>query len=60
MLRYLIKERAAMYQGKKTRSQWSERKYKVILVDRDMMNNRFYILDGMSKKYNRHELLVVD
>ena len=45
---------------KETRSQWSERKYKVILVDRDMMNNRFYILDGMSKKYNRHELLVVD
>ena len=45
---------------KETRNQWSERKYKVILVDSDMMNNRYYILDGMSKKYNRHELLVVD
>jgi hypothetical protein len=45
---------------KETRSQWSERKYKVILVGRDMMNNRYYKLDGMSKKYNRHELLLVD
>ena len=58
MLRYLIKERATMYQG--TRSQWSERKYKVILVGRDMMNNRYYKLDGMSRIYNRHELLLVD
>jgi len=45
---------------KETRSQWSERKYKVILVGSDMMNNRYYKLDGMSKKYNRHELLLVD
>ena len=44
---------------KETRSQWSERKYKVILVGRDMMNNRYYKLDGMSKQYNRHELLLV-
>ena len=45
---------------KETRSQWSERKYKVILVGRDMMNNRHYKVDGMSKRYNRHELLLVD
>ena len=45
---------------KETRSEWSERKYKVILVGRDMMNNRYYKLDGMSKRYNRHELLLVD
>ena len=43
-----------------TRSQWSERKYKVILVGRDMMNNRYYKVDGMSKRYNRHEWLLVD
>ena len=36
---------------KETRSQWSERKYKVILVGRDMMNNKYYKLDGMSKRY---------
>ena len=45
---------------KETKSQWSERKYKVILVGRDMMNNRYYKLEGMSKIYNRHELLLVD
>jgi hypothetical protein len=49
MLRYLIKERATMHRGNK-----------VILVGRDMMNNRYYKLDGMSKRYNRHELLLVD
>ena len=36
---------------KETRSQWSERKYKVILVGRDMMNNKYDKLDGMSKRY---------
>ena len=41
-------------------SEWSERKYKVILVGRDMMNSRYYKLDGMRKKINRHELLLVD
>ena len=45
---------------KETRSQWSERKYKVILAGRDMMNNRYFKVDGMSKRYNRHELLLVD
>ena len=45
---------------KETRSQWNERKYKVILVGRDLMNNRYYKLDGMRKRYNRHELLLVD
>ena len=45
---------------KETRSQWTERTYKVILVGRDMMSNKFYKLDGLSKKYNRHELLLVD
>ena len=60
MLRYLIKERATMHQGKKLEVSGTERKYKVILVGRDMMNNRYYKLDGMSKRYNRHELLLVD
>ena len=46
MLGYLIKERATNVSRKETRSQWSERKYKIILVGRDMMNNRYYKLDG--------------
>ena len=45
---------------KETRSQWSEKKYKVMLVGRDMMNNKYYELDAMSKKYNKHEVLLVD
>ena len=32
---------------KETRSQWSERKYKVILAGRDMMNNRCSIINWM-------------
>ena len=45
---------------KETRSQWSERKYKVILVGKDMLNNKYYKLEGKPRKYNRHELLLVD
>ena len=48
MLRYLIKERATMYQGKKLEVNGVKGKYKVILVGRDMMNNRYYKVDGMS------------
>ena len=58
MLGYLIKERATMYQGKKL--EVSGVNENIILVGRDMMNNRYYKLDGMSKRYNRHELLLVD
>ena len=48
---------------KETRSEWSERKYKVILVVGiwwiiDIKN--WIKLDGISKRYNRHELLLVD
>ena len=60
MLRYLIKERATMYQGKKPEVSGANEHNKVILVGRDMMKNRYYKLDGMSKRYNRHELLLVD
>ena len=45
---------------KESRSVWSERKYKVILVGKDLLNNKFYKLDGLSKKYNRHEILLVN
>ena len=45
---------------KESRSVWSERKYEVILVGKDLLNNKYYILDGLSKKYNRHEILLVN
>ena len=55
MSRYFIKERATTYQGKKPEVGRVKEKYKVILVGRDMTNNRYYKLSGMSKRYNRHE-----
>ena len=45
---------------KESRSVWSERKYKVILGGKDLLNNKYYKLDGLSKKYNRHEILLVN
>ena len=45
---------------KESRSVWSERKYKVILVGKDLLNNKYYKLDGLSKKYNRHEIVLVN
>lgn len=45
---------------KETRSQWSSKKYKVILVGKDMLNNKYYKLDGLTKRYNRHELLLIN
>ena len=45
---------------KESRSVWSDRKYMVILVGMDLLNNNYYKLDGLSKKYNRHEILLVN
>ena len=45
---------------KETMSNWSERKYKVLLQGKDMMNNTYYKLEGLGKRYNRHEILLVN
>ena len=45
---------------KETRSKWSSETYTVSSVDRDTTLNKYYTLEGRSKKYNRHELLLVD
>ena len=44
---------------KETVSRWSQKVYKVIDIDKDMMLNTFYKLEGLRKKYSRHELLLV-
>ena len=44
---------------KESRSQFTARKYKVILVGKDLMNNTYYKLEGLTKRYNRHELLLI-
>ena len=45
---------------KESRSRFSEKVYEVKEVNRDLQMNKYYILDGLSKKYMRHELLLVN
>ena len=45
---------------KESRNQWSDQTYEVKEVGRDMNLNKYYIVEGKSKRYNRHELLMVD
>ena len=45
---------------KESRNQWSDETYEVKEVGRDMNLNKYYIVEGKSKRYNRHELLMVD
>ena len=54
------KEKGNYISRKETKNQWNERKYKVILNEDNIMNNRYYKLDGISEKYNRYKLLLVD
>ena len=45
---------------KEYNSKWSETKYKVIEKGRDSMLNTYYKVEGKTKEYLRHELLLVD
>ena len=45
---------------KETTSRWSDRTYTVVKIDRDITLNTYYILDGLTKHFNRHELLLLD
>ena len=45
---------------KETRSKWSEKTYEVKEVERDKQLNKYYVLEGLPKKYMRHELLLVN
>ena len=45
---------------KESRSQWSEKVYEVKEVNRDTQLYKCYIVEGLSKKYMRHELLLVN
>jgi hypothetical protein len=42
---------------KETTSQWSENVYTIDQIDRDMLLNKYYIVNG--KRFNRHELLLI-
>ena len=44
---------------KESKSRWSDRTYTVVKIDRDMMLNTYYVLEGSSRHFNRHELLLM-
>ena len=44
---------------KESRNSWSDKVYEVKEVNRDVQMNKYYMLEGLSKRYMRHELLLV-
>ena len=59
-VKIFVKGKGNYTSRKESRNQWSERTYEVKEVGRDGQLNKHYILDGLSKKYNRHEILLID
>ena len=44
---------------KETTSRWSSNTFTITHIGRDMMLNKYYEVEGKPKKFNRHELLLV-
>ena len=59
-VRVFVKGKGNYTSRKESRNQWSEQTYNVKEISRDLQLNKHYILEGRSKKYNRHEILLVD
>jgi hypothetical protein len=45
---------------KETVSRWSSDNYIVKDIDMDVSLNKYYLLDGLPKRYSRHEILLVN
>ena len=45
---------------KETNSRWSDKVYTIEKIDRDMTLQKYYLLEGLKRRYLRHELLMVD
>ena len=45
---------------KESSSRWSDKIYEVKEVERDKQLNKYYVLEGLPKKYMRHELLLAN
>ena len=45
---------------KETNSRWSDKVYTIEKIDRDMTLQKYYLLEGLKRRYVRHELLMVD
>ena len=59
-VRVLDKGKGNYTSRKESRSNWSEKVYEVKEVKRDMQLNKYYVLEGLTKRYMRHELLLVN
>ena len=57
-VRVFVKGKGNYTSRKESRSQWSEKVYEVKEVNRDLQMNKFYVLDGLSQKYGRHEFFI--
>ena len=53
------KKRGNYTDRKETNPKWSKTSYKVEKIKYDMMGNKTYILQGLSRPYLRHEILLV-
>ena len=45
---------------KETNSRWSDKVYTIENIDRDMTLQKYYLLEGLKRRYLRRELLMVD
>ena len=45
---------------KETNSKWSDKVYTIEKIGRDMTLQKKYLLEGLKRRYLRHELLMVD
>ena len=59
-VRIFVKGKGNYSSRKESRNQWSEQTHTVQEIGRDLQLNKHYILEGKSKKYNRHEILLID
>ena len=58
-VKYFHKKKDNYINRKETASRWSEKTYKVESIKLDIMGNRTYKLEGLTKLYLRHELLLI-
>ena len=58
-VKYFHKKKGNYTDRKEYSSKWSKEAYKVEKIGHDIMGNRTYQLEGLSKAYLRHELLLV-
>ena len=58
-VRVFIKSGGNYTSLKESRSKWSNKVYEVKEVNRDLQMNKYYVIEGLSKKFRRHELLLV-